>query len=124
MFVGFGFRHIREVENLARAKHRFGKRRLFAIRHAFEKDRHQQGGALIVGNRAAGDAVDKELDFVAREFRAVSFSANDVLWSQTKVLCGFAAGCFSAALPPGWFSSALPPDVRKGSAFPFFPMAP
>ena len=80
-------------------EHRVRQAGLLGVAHASEKNRHQQSGALVISDLAAGNATDKELDLVTRKLRAVPFSANDVLWSQI-------------------IAAALPLDVRKGSAFP------
>ena len=56
---------------------------LLGVAHAFEKNRHQQSGALVISDLAVGNAADKELNLVTRKLRAVPFSANDVLWSQS-----------------------------------------
>lgn len=56
------------------------------IIHPIEKNRHQQGGALIIGNFPAGHAADKEFDFGRRKFAAVTFLPDDVLWSQEVIV--------------------------------------
>src|SRR5256885_11524976 len=79
-------------------QHRIRQCRLFGISHAVQKDRHQQRGALIVSNLSAGHATNKELDFLRREFSAITFLPNNVLWSQFDI------------------STAFPFDVPKVSA--------
>ena len=43
---------------------------------------------MIIGNFAAGDAAHEEFNFVAREFAAVTFFSDDVLWSQKVIVFG------------------------------------
>jgi len=63
-------------------QHCFGKQGLLAVSHAVQKHGHQPRGDLIFGDVTAGDPFDEERDLIARQFRAVTFFADDVLRSQ------------------------------------------
>jgi hypothetical protein len=64
-------------------QHGVGKVCLLVIVHTIQVDGHEQSANLIVGNRAARDAFDKEGDLLARKVIAIAFSANYVLRSQS-----------------------------------------
>lgn len=63
-------------------QHRVRQRRGFAVSHTVQKNRHQQRGALIVGDLARSHAIDEELDLFSRQFSTVTLFANDILWAQ------------------------------------------
>ena len=55
---------------------------LLGVVHAVQVDGHQQRADLVVGDTAARDALDEEIDFLTRELFAVTFFSDDVLRSQ------------------------------------------
>jgi hypothetical protein len=63
-------------------QHGIRKNLLFRVVHAVQVDRHQQSANLIVSDSTARDAVDEEIDLLARKFFAVTFLSDDVLRSQ------------------------------------------
>src|SRR6266850_4223558 len=85
MLVGFWFANIGKVQNLARVQHRFGQRSLLGITHPFKKYGHQERRALIIGDFSFGHTLNKERDLSGREFSAVAFFEDDVLWSHQKL---------------------------------------
>ena len=63
----FGLANVGEVEDVAGLQHRLGQGLLLGVVHAVQVDGHQQRADLVVGDAAAGDAVDEEVDLFARE---------------------------------------------------------
>ena len=64
-------------------KHRFRQCLLFRLVHAIQEDGHQQGTDLIVRDGAIRHTSDEELDFSSRQFVAVAFLSDYVLWPQS-----------------------------------------
>ena len=68
----------RQVDRDPGSHHGLGQPGRLLGRHPPEDDGHQQGGGLVVGQRAVGDAGHEELDRLARQRLAVALGANDV----------------------------------------------
>src|SRR5215213_5178744 len=66
MLICFWFGNVRKVENVAGVEHGFRQSLLLRLVHAVEVDGHEERADLIVGNAAAGDACDEEVDLFTR----------------------------------------------------------
>jgi hypothetical protein len=66
MFVSFRFGNVGEVENVSRVEHRFGEDLLLVLVHAIQVNGHQQRTNLVIGDAAARDAANEELDLFPR----------------------------------------------------------
>ena len=82
MFVCFWFGNARKIQSASRMQHSLGEDLLLGIVHAVKVNGHQQCAGLIVGDGAAGHALDEEGDLFGREGFPVALLSNYVLRSQ------------------------------------------
>jgi hypothetical protein len=71
VLVDFHTRDVAQVDANARVDHRIGEPRGFGGAHSPQKNRHQQRGRLVVGQAPRGDALDDELNLLARQRSAI-----------------------------------------------------
>jgi hypothetical protein len=62
----FGLGMSEKSRNVAGVEHGLGQSLLLGVVHAVQVDGHEQRADLIVGNAAAGDACDEEVDLFTR----------------------------------------------------------
>ncbi|MNL44670.1 hypothetical protein D3C87_1672610 [compost metagenome] len=77
MFIDFKSRDRREVDDFARVKHGFCKRKSFFFRHTAEKDRHQQCRHLVIRNCTARITQNKLVDIVRRQGLTIALGFDD-----------------------------------------------
>src|SRR5262249_16136418 len=71
-------------ERDAGMEHLFDQRPCLGLAHPVKESGHQPRGHLVIGDLVACIAADQERNLVARQFPAVAFFFNQVLWSHKK----------------------------------------
>ncbi len=79
VLVDLGAGQVLQVDDFAGAHHGVRQPRRFLGGHAAPEDGHEQGGGLVVGELAVGDAAREELDLVLGQRAAVALLDDDVL---------------------------------------------